>query len=179
MQNNKLNPNCNISVVESLMMPHKQFESTVNLVLPKIQNNPTQILDVNTYIELKNNYDKSSIIRQNQDHVPSYGALNSFFIKHGIQVPKNRANSTLEKNSSSITIPEDIHKQGRTYSGRNSKNQINNDSNNLLLTTVKDITTIAYLFLKNPKHNISADDYIQSSMILYARNKMLCMYDVK
>ena len=98
---------------------------------------------------------------------------------HGVQVPKIRTNSPLERNSSSIAVPEEIHKQGRTYAGRNTQKQISSDASNLLSATVKDITTIAYLFLKNPQYNISADDYIQNSMLIYARNKMLCMYNVK
>ena len=39
VQNNNINQSCNISVIESLMLPYKQFESTVNVILPKSQNN--------------------------------------------------------------------------------------------------------------------------------------------
>jgi hypothetical protein len=53
------------------------------------------------------------------------------------------------------------------------------DSENLFKATVLDITTTALSFQLNSKYNISATDYIQSAMTVYARNKMLCLYDVK
>ena len=52
------------------------------------------------------------------------------------------------------------------------------DAKNLLEATILDIATTAYLFYSNNKYNIIPEDYIKSSMVIVARNKLLCMYDV-
>lgn len=179
-------PKCSIAVVAQLLENKDIFENGANLVLPNIQHIPTDMLDVNTFKLLKNKYKtKLAPIKITPDHIPSFGALAYFFGKYGFKIPE-RENSALEANSSSITIPTDLHIKGsRTFGGRNIKKDINNetriqqDAQNLLKATVLDIATTAYLFEINPQYNVSSTDYIQNAMTLVARNKILCMYDVK
>lgn len=184
IQNNQMPQQCDINVVKQLLLPYKQFEATINQALPKIQQQPTQILNVNTYKNLVDGYKTANkTIPQNQDHIPSYAAMEMYLNNHGITIKyfgvAGKRDSDVQKNETAISVPEDIHKLGRTYVGRNTKIQINNDANDLLIATIKDITTTAYRFYQNPQYNITVDDYIQSAMYIYARNKMLCLYDVK
>ena len=175
---------CDINSVKQLLLPYKQFETTINQALPKIQQQPTQILNVNTYKNLVDGYKTANkIIPQNQDHIPSYAAMEMYLNNHGITIKyfgvAGKRDSDVQKNETAISVPEDIHKLGRTYVGRNTKIQINNDANDLLVATIKDITTTAYRLYQNPQYNITVDNYIQSAMYIYARNKILCLYDVK
>lgn len=182
IQNNKMPSGCSIINLQQLLMPYKQFDSSFNHILPSLQSSPTEILNVNSYHKLKNNYKKNSTLRQNQDHIPSYAAIKQFLINKGINVNSasipNKRNPDLEKNESAISLPEEIHQLGRTYVGRNTPAQIQMDAMNLLEATKKDIATTAYAFYKNPQYNINYMDYIKSGAVLYARNKMLCLYDL-
>lgn len=190
IQNNQMPQQCNINVVQQLQLPHIQFDSSINSILPTIQHTPTNVLNVNTYKQLKKQYNgRTSILRLQQDHIPSYAAIEQFFINHNIKtkssfkIVNNKKitlrDTDLEYNETAIAVPEDIHMFGRTFGGKNTSNQIQQDSQNLLLATIKDITTTSYGFYKNPQYNITLNDYIQSAMYIYARNKMLCLYDVK
>lgn len=184
VQNNKMPTNCSVANLQVLLLPHKQFEASINQSLPTIQSTPTEILNVNTYQGLASNYrGKTAVIKQNQDHIPSYAAIEQFLINHGVNVKyygiPGKRDPDLAKNETAISLPEEIHKLGRTYVGRNSQSQIQRDAADLLEATKKDITTTAYAFLKNPQYNINYRDYIEAGLVLYARNKMLCLYDVR
>lgn len=168
-------PKCSLAVVEQLLEPKDVFQNGVGQTLPSIKNYPTKTLDVNSYKILKDNYNKSVYGQLTPDYIPSYGALEVYFIKHGKIIPI-RKNSNLESNSSTIAIPTSLHLLGsRTFGGRNKRK----DANDLLEATILDIATTAYLFYSNSTYNINPMDYIRNSMTLVERNKLLCMYDVK
>lgn len=199
-QNNQL-PKCDIFVVSLLITNKKQFENNLNnaynngvfIGLPQVQSipNKTTILDVNTFFRLKKAYQTSDkSLSLEQDHIPSYAAIDKFLLNHGISTKTTyRLNSNneketvrdsdLEANETAIATPREIHKLGRTYGGRNYPAKITEDSQNLFEATMKDIATIAYWYSLNPQFNITAQDYIKSAMYIYVRNKMLCLYDVK
>lgn len=194
VQNNQMPNYCSVNVISQLIMNRKQFETTVNNVdLPQLQSlvNKTSILDVNTFKRLKDGYKNSDkSLSLEQDHIPSYAAIDKYLINHGISTKTTyRTNSNgkketvrdidLEGNETAISTPKEIHMLGRTYGGRNYTAKINNDSQNLFEATVKDLATTAYWFSKNNQYNITAQDYIKSSMYIYTRNKVLCLYDVK
>ena len=108
-----------------------------------------------------------------------------YFSSWSLPIPTVRKDSNLELNSSSITIPTELHQKGsKTYGGRNRKKNSNNeslmvqDAKNLKEATISDIAITAYLFTINTKYHIKKEDYIKSSMTIVARNKLLCMYDV-
>ena len=188
----KMPTNCSKIDLEQLTINKDSFQNTINLVLPKIQSQlgKTTILDVNTYNQLFDGYKKSNkIIPLQQDHIPSYAAIDKFLNRLGvatkttIRVSSKGENKTirdkdLEANETAITVPTEIHKLGRTFFGKNTQKKIEGDSNNLLLATVLDISTTALAFAKTPSYGITADQYIDSALMIYLRNKLLCMYDV-
>lgn len=50
------------------------------------------------------------------------------------------------------------------------------DAKNLLEATISDIEVTAYFFKINSKYNITAEDYIKSSMVIVIRNNYyVCM----
>ena len=143
------------------------------------RNQPKKKYNVNSYGQLKVNYNRESGEYLEQDHVPSYAATEMFLEKKGIKEGKMRIGSNLNKNATAIAMPEIIHRAGRTYAGKNSKEKIMLDSEDLLVATVKDITTSAYLVFKSSRNNNEKNDYIQNAMMVYARNKIQCIYDVR
>lgn len=200
VQNNQMPNYCSINVISQLTIPRKQFENTINNIsnngilvgLPQIQTvaNQTSILDVNTFKRLKDGYENTTkVLKLEQDHIPSYAAIDKYLNNHGIPTKTTYKTSSkgkitirdkdLEGNETAIATPTAIHKLGRTYAGRNYKAKIDKDSKNLLEATIKDIATTAYWFSRNNQYNVTAQAYIKSSMYIYVRNKMLCIYDVK
>lgn len=185
--------NCNVLMLKNLTVDKDTFDNTINNSLPSIEQQvqKTYILDVNTFKKLKDGYKKSNkTITLEQDHIPSYAAIDKFLngigivTKTTIRINSKGKNVTvrdkdLEANETAIATPTEIHENGRTYLGKNSSKKIKWDSENLFKATVLDITTTALSFQLNSKYNISATDYIKSAMTVYARNKMLCLYDVK
>lgn len=171
--------NCSVEDLEKLILPNSVYENEINSLLPKIQNQPTKKYNVNSYGQLKVNYNRKSGEYLEQDHVPSYAATEMFLEKKGIKEGKMRVGSNLNKNATAIAMPEIIHRAGRTYAGKNSKEKIMLDSEDLLAATVKDITTSAYLVFKSSRNNNEKNDYIQNAMMVYARNKMQCIYDAR
>lgn len=203
IQNNQMPTQCNISVIAQLVQPSKYFENNINILLPQshVQVKKTYILDVNTYSKLKKGYrNTTKPITLQQDHIPSYAAIEKFLKNHNVTVNNKSKivngiqewdrDENLEANSTAIAVPEKIHFSGRTFGQKNLiKDSLDRlryelDAEDLLKATVKDMATTAYkLYVdqRSPtsKYNISPQDYIKSAMTIYARNKMLCMYDVK
>lgn len=203
IQNNKMPTQCNINVIAQLIKPSNDFENNINVLLPQSysQTNKTYILDVNTYKKLKKGYRNTNkpIVLQ-QDHIPSYAAIEKFLTNHGIAVNNKvkiingiqefEKDTNLEANSTAIAVPEKIHFSGRTFGKKNlfkdnlGKVRYEIDAENLLNATIKDIATTAYKLYVNQsssqlQYNVSPQDYIKSAMIIYERNKIMCMYDVQ
>jgi hypothetical protein len=51
------------------------------------------------------------------------------------------------------------------------------DGKNLYVASMRDIATIGYIIVKNPQFGISFDDFFITSMLVYTRNKVMCLYD--
>lgn len=179
-------PQCNMQIIEQLLIKKTQFNMSINPNLPAYQMYPVTLLNVNSHNQLKENYNsKQTTLKLTPDHIPSYGALAYYFTSHNVSIPP-RAGSNLEANSTAIMIPTQLHQRGsRTYGGRNNTKDaqgntvIAKDASNLLEGTILDIATTAYLFHVQPQYNVSAKDYIKNALILFERNKLLCLYDVK
>lgn len=149
--------------------------------LPLIKNNTyeSDLFNVDSYKKLKA-LDK--IIER--DHIPSYDALEKFFLLS----PKiNKRNlkvrySNLNNNATSISIPYNLHKHGRIWGTPNvllSKD----DMKNLRLSTIKDFSTLLILKksdtmdkfeLKNIVY--SEKELLNAFFFVYGRNAQLCLY---
>lgn len=169
------------------------FELNINQSLP--QTTARTLFNVNTYkknIASYTNYRVSNISPNTtdpheQDHIPSYYALEDFF---GISHIPNIRNYNLNNNATTMDILKRWHKKGRTYGKKNTKDKRNifgvqtaitpkykKDGNNLDLATRKDLIIMAYIIAKNG----SASDLLNfktAAIELYTRNKLLCLYDI-
>ncbi len=96
-------------------------------------------MDVNTFKRLKDGYENTTkVVKLEQDHIPSYAAIDKYLNDHGISTKTTYKTSSkgkvtirdkdLEGNETAIATPTAIHKLGRTYAGRNYKAKIDKDS---------------------------------------------------
>lgn len=190
-------PSCTVQDLEKLTWGKKNFDA-LNLPtnpMPFPKDGTAPLYSVNSFANLKNNYktySKKTInpIIQEQDHIPSYKAIEVFLIHKGIVIDKGYVNdkgntdeydrlASLENNTSAIVTPKEIHKMGRTNGPKNgSLYEI--DATNLELATAKDIVSTAYAIATATAntYNVTPEQYINSAMTLYLRNKMLCLYDI-
>lgn len=167
------------------------FELNINSLLPKITGK--SVLNVNTYkknIDEHDSYRKSTlnvVEPHEQDHIPSYYALEDFF---GILHIPTKRNYNLNSNASTIDLLKRWHKKGRTYGKKNIKDKRNifsistsitpkykKDSNDLELATRKDLIIMAYVIAKNGSIN-DLSNFKMAAIELYTRNKLLCLYDI-
>lgn len=188
---------CSTAHLQLLLERKAIFENTVNITLPFVaqQSIGTYMLDVNTHRKLIGGYKKTTKpIKLEMDHIPSYAAIETFLENKGITITKYftikpngkkefQRDTNLEANTSTIGLPQTIHNKGRAYGGKNSKNKISKDSQNLLEATILDISITAYHFsldyTNGSVYNITAQNYIKSALTVYIRNKLLCLYDTK
>ncbi len=132
------------------------------------------MLDVNTY-NILTNYSIPGDNMEN-DHVPAKAQLKKFIERKlgrsNISEPKN-----IEKNGTAMTVSIDMHKFGRTRGGKNQQIQIDADALDLKTATMKDLAN-HFLFIQNTYGITSQEMYqfIESSIILWNRNKSLCLY---
>ncbi|WP_231924950.1 hemagglutinin repeat-containing protein, partial [Gallibacterium salpingitidis] len=101
-------------------------------------------LDVGSYKDLK----KRSVVGDNLelDHVPSISAqIKNLENLLGRKLSKEEE-TRLRNETTVIAIPKEIHKESRTYKGKNTQNQISSDS--------KDLCTAQCLDLEKNKENL-------------------------
>lgn len=111
------------------------------------------------------------------DHIPSYKALELFFAKkfRSSFSAKKARNYFLASNASAINIDLSLHELSRTYKGANAT-WAPLDALNLEIATFKDSATLLVFAKANPqKYNYSM--LKDRLIILYERNKMLCLYN--
>lgn len=190
-------PTCSVENLKTLLLDKRSFEAlslpTNPVIFPKDGTAP--LYSVNSFANLRTNYKKYSKstvnpIIQEQDHIPSYKAIEAFLIHKKLVIDKSYINSKgnndtyerlakLNNNTSAIATPDEIHEKGRTNGPKN-KELYPEDATELQLATFKDIATTAYAIATSSgkSYNITPEQYINSSMTLYLRNKMLCLYDV-
>lgn len=127
---------------------------------------------------LKNNKIKPTI--EHIDHIPAYKSIEQTLISSNFNISNIRKqNINLSRNTTTIVTPIKIHKLGRTYS----KAKIE-DIGKLRTATILDLSSILYLMRYNyDLHNLYSKkelkqmfvDYQKSGIILYIRNKQLCL----
>lgn len=128
---------------------------------------------------------KKDIIER--DHIPSYKALELFFLSKNITrkdlliQKKTKKGSPryiyLANNATSINLPYSLHRDNRTTGDRNKYYSIQDavDSLSLRFATFKDYATLLVLKRNN---SLEYNKLKVSFISLYERNKMLCLYDL-
>lgn len=169
------------------------FELNINPLLP--QTTARILFNVNTYKKNGDSYKNNKLNTlsinpaepHEQDHIPSYYALEDFF---GIPHIINKRSYTLNNNATTIDILKRWHKKGRTYGKKNTKDQRNifgistsitpkykKDSNDLEIATRKDLIIMAYIIAKDGTAK-ELLNFKTAAIELYTRNKLLCLYDI-
>lgn len=117
------------------------------ITLIKCKNPPLKIGTVGTYGELqKTKGDGSS----DRDHMPSYKALEKRATVLNKKKPLTSAQKgRVKRSGKAIVLPKAVHKQGRTYGGKNTAVQSDMDSKNLAAAGKSDIH--AYKGIVDPK----------------------------
>lgn len=162
-----------------------QFNKTININLLNRNNystdNTGHYFAVDTY---KNNerfksFPKDKGEFEQIDHIPSFLTFAKYLDTKTKGVNFDRPNN-LERNATTIVTPSIAHKKGRTF-GKN----IAGDEKNMKLATVLDLAAILYNIKRNKdftqlysqKELIEMyNDYQVSAIVLYFRNKQLCLY---
>jgi len=162
-----------------------QFNKTININLLSRNNysrdNTGHYFAVDTY---KNNerfksFPKDKGEFEQIDHIPSFLTVAKYLDTKTKGVNFNRPNN-LERNATTIVTPSIAHKKGRTF-GRN----IAGDEKNMKSATVFDLAAILYNIKRNKDFTQlysqkelmqMYNDYQVSAIVLYFRNKQLCLY---
>lgn len=132
--------------------------------------NPVKEWNYGSYQELTKNsmpFDKFE-----NDHIPSSAAILMYLsLRDNKTITKNTPlRKTIINNSTSLTILKTLHKNSRTYKGRNNLLK-EEDSKNLKLSTIKDFS---YYFSSK---KIISRKIVNSFIEIYSRNKYLCLYE--
>lgn len=160
---------CNINYVANFGRETNEFDRLFGDKLPNKQKLVTKVLDVNSFKKLNefyyNNPPKITAV-----YIPSVVSVG--VAVNGRRTELNNAN----KNMSAIMLPEklmlEVQKQ-YVLQGRTPEI----DALNLHEATMKDISNVGYFLLKNNDFNIRADEFVKDAMLVYARNKMMCLYN--
>ncbi|MDG2959188.1 VENN motif pre-toxin domain-containing protein [Bisgaard Taxon 10/6] len=115
-------------------------------------------LDVDSYKNLRTR----SVVGDNidLDHIPSFAAL-----KKSKESELGRKLSPIEEKSlrdeaTAVAVPKDVHMQSRTYAGRNSKDQIVHDANNLCRAQECDLNKMRTSLIEKGYNPSSVEDAI-------------------
>lgn len=179
---------CSLHRVKSFYGSQSDFDK-INLNLPTIQSSPTSSINVNTNYNLNTNNTNNLSLA----YIPSVFAAELLFKKpmnpdadllpsqiSDVVYSQNihNPNSNIRKNWTSIALPKELNDkaiqlyrlQGRTPAL---------DAGDLRESTLKDLTTIGYVIATNPQYGISVDDFLKSAMVIYSRDKFMCVYDIQ
>jgi hypothetical protein len=75
-----------------------------------------------------------------------------------------------------MTVSLDMHKSGRTWGTKNSEEVRVKDIQNLKWTTLADLTN-HFIYIARQGDSKRLQEFIDSSIVLYLRNKALCLYN--
>lgn len=154
------------NILRQLNENPKTFEFHFNSKLPKQASNPSVVFDYGTVRELSRYNQKFTglepVAFPNPDAINTVLGLNS--------------GGNVMQNSSAIMLPKELATEIKKQYSMLARNP-GLDGRDMYVATMRDIATIGYLILKNPQLNISFDDFFINSMLVYTRNKVLCVYD--
>lgn len=131
--------------------------------------------DVNSYKLLT---DFSAVgDKMENDHILAKATLRDFFARrlNLNDIPKETYKNIIN-NGTAITVTEDMHKAGRTWGNKNSDIVRNKDIKNLKWTTMADLTN-HFVYIARQGNTQNLQDFIESAIVLYLRNKNLCLYN--
>lgn len=155
----------NPKILKQLEENPKAFDYNFNRKIPRQASSPSQMFDFSTVMELSRynrNFTGLDLVQ-----IPNANAI-------GVAMKSSNAN--LIQNASAMALPrlltDEVKKQYEML-GRNPLV----DARDMYATTLRDIATIGYVIGKNPQLNVSFDDFFVTSMLIYTRNKVLCLYD--
>lgn len=120
---------------------------------PRLTKIPANELDVKSYGEAKKGDVKGDNLEH--DHIPSFAALvaaNETILGRSLTASELRQ---LKNESTAITLPHELHKQSRTYKGRNTQEQIQEDAQNLCAAQCKDLAVLEKNLEKSGKYTKS------------------------
>ena len=148
-------------------MDVKSFDYQYNSKIIKNTTNPANMLNISSYMELQrfNNNRMYSPL-----HMP-----NENLTKFLLNIPTS-VNSNVNQNATAILLPAEITdtvKRQYMSLGRNPAV----DAIDPYVATLRDMANTGYVILKNPQYKISLQDYFITANLVYARNKMMCLYD--
>lgn len=160
---------CSLQTVTQLGQEPYAFQNMFDARLPKTGNMSTVVLDVGSVKQLNDAYYSKNEGLESVT-IPSIASLS--VAVNGRQTAMKNAS----QNMAAIMIPSQLVRTAKQqYAQQGRRPEI--DAQNLHEATMRDIATMGYLILKNPQFNISADSYVQAALMVYARNKMMCLYD--
>ena len=170
---NDYSKQCSIQYAEQMVtMNSAEFNQTINIYLPKDNNGQAVFFNFDKYENLKSERKKME-----SDHVPSYKALEWFFVNKGV-LPKNPTKqSKLNKNATAINLPYSTHRNNRTTGEKNVILAEEDGKNSISLrnATLKDFATILWIE-HGDKQN--SQKLVEAFIQMYIRNKLLCLYDL-
>ncbi|WP_049249887.1 hypothetical protein [Neisseria elongata] len=120
---------------------------------PRLTKIPANELDVKSYGEAKKGDVKGDNLEH--DHIPSFAALvaaNETILSRSLTASELRQ---LKNESTAITLTHELHKQSRTYKGRNTQEQIQEDAQNLCAAQCKDLAVLEKNLEKSGKYTKS------------------------
>jgi hypothetical protein len=156
----------NPNILQQLNQKPQMFDYAFNAKLPRKANNPANVFNYSTWRELNRFNSKYTGLQPVQ--IPNANAINTV-----MNLP---VGGNVYENSSAIMLPNGLVEQIRIQYNALGRNHLV-DSQNLHVATMRDIATIGYIIMKNPQSGISFDDFFITSMLVYTRNKVMCLYD--
>lgn len=154
------------NILHQMNQKPQLFDYTFNSKIPRKANNPASVFNYSTWRELNRFNSKHTGLEPLQ--IPNANAVNTV-----MNLPNG---GNVYENSSSIMLPKELVKQIRMQYNALGRDHLV-DSQNLHVATMRDIATISYIIMKNPQPGFSFDDFFITSMLVYTRNKVMCLYD--
>lgn len=178
-----------LRMVKDTPLKFRKYNESIALPDTRDSNNLSKEYSISQYSRLKGKmvYKNASMkgideqLSIERDHIPSYKALELFFLKKypNILTEKKIKDryANLNSNASVINLRYGLHRENRTTGKRNEIFSIIDsvDFLSLRIATIKDYATILVLNLNNQAEYKKLLDNFE---LLYARNKELCIYDI-
>jgi hypothetical protein len=153
-------------ILTQLNQKPQSFDFEFNSKLPHQASNPSNVFDYSTFRELNRFNAKFTNLEPVQ--IPNANAINTL-----MNLPNG---GNVYENSSAIMLPKALANEVKMQYNILGRNPIV-DGKNLYVASMRDIATIGYIIVKNPQFGISFDDFFITSMLVYTRNKVMCLYD--
>ncbi len=148
---------------ESFADGENKFFMLVNEKLPKVHGSLTEFLNVNTFSQLnKFNINKNLTV----SYMP-YQAAVAYSMK--------KRNDNVSKNLTAIALDQQLTMAlDQIY--KDSKRNYKTDNQDIYNAAIYDMATLGYLIRTN-QYQIKIEDYIDSMLTMYARDKIMCVFD--